>query len=93
MLTLQNDPPSLDTVAQNEGNKEGFKKYSKVFRKMISSCLQKDPAQRWVLALGETFRCFKGEAHSKMTRLFLSINRKFVRRTAFNQNLNLEIAF
>ena len=47
MLTLQNDPPSLDTVAHNEGNKEGFKKYSKVFRKMIVSCLQKDPAQRY----------------------------------------------
>lgn len=46
MLTLQNEPPSLDTVAQNEGNKEGYKKYSKVFRKMIISCLQKDPAQR-----------------------------------------------
>jgi len=46
MLTLQNDPPSLDTVAQNEGNKEGYKKYSKVFRKMIVSCLQKDPALR-----------------------------------------------
>ena len=48
MLTLQNDPPSLDTVAQNEGNKEGFKKYSKVFRKMIVSCLQKDPALRYM---------------------------------------------
>ena len=47
MLTLQNEPPSLDTVAQNEGNKEGYKKYSKVFRKMIISCLQKDPAQRY----------------------------------------------
>lgn len=46
MLTLQNEPPSLDTVAQSEGNKEGYKKYSKVFRKMIISCLQKDPAQR-----------------------------------------------
>ncbi|KAL9966917.1 hypothetical protein ACROYT_G025058 [Oculina patagonica] len=46
MLTLQNDPPSLDTVAQNEGNKENYKKYSKMFRKMISSCLMKEPSQR-----------------------------------------------
>lgn len=45
MLTLQNDPPSLDTVAQNDG-KEHYKKYSKMFRKMISSCLMKEPAQR-----------------------------------------------
>lgn len=46
MLTLQNDPPSIDTVAQNEGNKDNYKKYTKIFRKMISSCLVKDPAQR-----------------------------------------------
>jgi len=46
MLTLQNDPPSLDTVAQNDG-KENYKKYSKMFRKMISSCLMKEPAQRY----------------------------------------------
>ena len=46
MLTLQNDPPSLDTVAQNVG-KESYKKYSKMFRKMISSCLMKEPAQRY----------------------------------------------
>lgn len=46
MLTLQNDPPSIDTVAQNEGNKENYKKYTKIFRKMISSCFVKDPAQR-----------------------------------------------
>lgn len=56
MLTLQNDPPSLDTVAQNEGNKEGFKKYSKVFRKMIISCLQKDPAQRYP-AVSTLYNC------------------------------------
>lgn len=47
MLTLQNDPPSLDTVAQNEGNKENYKKYSKMFRKMISSCLLKDAPDRY----------------------------------------------
>ena len=50
MLTLQNDPPSLDTVAQNDG-KENYKKYSKMFRKMISSCLMKEPAQRYKIML------------------------------------------
>ncbi|KAI9005921.1 kinase-like domain-containing protein [Gaertneriomyces semiglobifer] len=39
MLTLQNDPPTLDRDATKF-------KYSKTFKEMIDMCLQKDPAKR-----------------------------------------------
>jgi len=43
MLTLQNEPPTIDSHAETA---DQYKNYSKNFRKMVSDCLKRDPDQR-----------------------------------------------
>ena len=50
MVTLENPPPTLETCGELNGD-DYTKNYSKIFRKMVEKCLQKDPEKRYMLIL------------------------------------------
>ena len=45
LMTLQNDPPTLDRSSTK-------RKFTKTFKDMIDCCLQKDPSKRFVIVCG-----------------------------------------
>ena len=77
MLTLQNDPPTIDSSAED---KEQFKQYGRTFRKMISECLQKDPSKRPTATELLKHAFFKNKAKDK----------KFLQQTLVASSPNLD---
>lgn len=77
MLTLQNDPPNIDSGAED---KEQYKAYGKTFRKMITECLQKDPGKRPTASELLKHQFFKNKAKDK----------KFLQTTLVNAAPTLE---
>jgi len=57
MVTLENPPPTLETCGELNGD-DYTKRYSKVFRKMVERCLQKDPEKRYIAYMMPYIFCF-----------------------------------